>query len=72
MRVPIFAFTVVTGLIAIAGSTQAAPVAPHNPYVTARAITQAATKCASGFRRNKWQDRSGKWHQGSCVPNANR
>ncbi len=68
MRAAILAFAAVAGFSAIAGSTQAAPVAPHGPSVIARAITLVGAVCGPGFHRVKWQDRWGNWHR-ACVPN---
>ena len=52
------------GLVAL--SSQAAPLPPTKVGPTQ--LELVAEGCGYGYRRTRWQDESGYWHWGRCVP----
>jgi hypothetical protein len=75
---PTFAITAAVilafvGGLALAASTQAAPLAPTPITLEPCAgppIELVAEGCGWGWHRRQWQDRWGNWHWGRCVPDG--
>ena len=56
--------------LALAVSTQAAPLAPIRASVepgAAPPVELVAGGCGWGWHRRHWQDRQGNWHWGGCL-----
>jgi hypothetical protein len=59
--------TCAAGLVALSSiSVQAAPLPPTKVGPTQ--LELVAEGCGYGYRRTRWQDESGYWHWGRCVP----
>jgi hypothetical protein len=55
------------GLVALSSiSVQAAPLPPTKAAPIQ--LELVAEGCGYGYRRTLWQDESGYWHWGRCVP----
>jgi hypothetical protein len=68
MRTLIIPLVALAGVVGLAASVQAAPVALHGLAVATPWITMVRQRCGEGMKRgNAWQDKTGAWH-GTCVP----